>query len=116
MDRYPHREQDQGHALHRSEQLATAKRLFKVVVCGLTSVTSSQGNLCLGGTIARYNSNILSSGSGGTYQMAVDLTLLPPPINMAVSRGDTWNFQTWFRDSNPTNTSNFTDGISILFN
>jgi hypothetical protein len=76
----------------------------------------SQGNLCLSGKTARYSSNILFSGSAGTYQMAVDLTLLPPPINLAVSSGDTWNFQTWFRDSNPTNTSNFTDGLSILFN
>ncbi len=76
----------------------------------------SQGNLCLSGKTARYSGNILFSGSAGTYQMAVDLTLLPPPINLAVSSGDTWNFQTWFRDSNPTNTSNFTDGLSILFN
>jgi hypothetical protein len=76
----------------------------------------SQGNLCLGGKIARYSSNVLFSGSAGTYQMSVDLTLLPPPISLAVSSGDTWNFQTWFRDSNPTGTSNFTDGLSILFN
>ncbi len=29
--------------------------------------------------------------------------------------GESWNFQAWFRDKNPGNTSNFTDGVSVLF-
>jgi hypothetical protein len=40
---------------------------------------------------------------------------MPPPVQSSVLPGDTWNFVAWFRDKNPTNTSNFTDGISILF-
>ena len=35
---------------------------------------------------------------------------------IAIQSGETWNFQAWFRDSNPTATSNFTDGLEIQFN
>ena len=27
--------------------------------------------------------------------------------------GDTWNFQAWFRDANPSGTSNFTNGVAV---
>ena len=36
-------------------------------------------------------------------------------LNLAVQAGETWLFQLWFRDVNPGNTSNFTDGIAITF-
>jgi len=32
-----------------------------------------------------------------------------------VTAGSTWRFQTWFRDANPSVTSNFTDAIAITF-
>ena len=50
----------------------------------------------------------------GALHLKVDLTQLPP-LGHAVQPGETWNFQAWFRDKNPTSTSNFTDGLSILF-
>ena len=34
---------------------------------------------------------------------------------VAVQPGDTWFFQAWYRDNNPTPTSNFSDGIQIDF-
>jgi len=75
----------------------------------------SQGNLCLAGQIGRYKNDVLSSGPLGSFSMQVDLALLPAPINQPVLPGDTWNFQAWFRDKNPTPTSNFTDGLEVTF-
>jgi hypothetical protein len=34
---------------------------------------------------------------------------------VAVLAGETWNFQAWYRDLNPTTTSNFTNAVSIAF-
>ena len=78
----------------------------------------SQGNLCLGGSIGRYNrpGEILSSGAGGTFSLILDLTDTPQPTgSVSILPGETWNFQAWFRDNNPGPTSNFTDGVSITF-
>ena len=75
----------------------------------------SQGNLCLGGTIGRYAKLIQDSGPGGTFSIQVDLTAIPTHPPSSVMAGDTWNFQAWFRDTNPGATSNFTDALSITF-
>ena len=75
----------------------------------------AQGNLCLGGKMGRYSGSLQNSGSAGSFQLTIDLTNMPPPVQSSVMPGDTWNFVGWFRDKNPTNTSNFTDGLAILF-
>lgn len=76
----------------------------------------SQGNLCLGVGIGRYVSSIKNSGSNGEFSLALDLTQTPTPSGpVAIQAGETWYFQTWYRDKNPTQTSNFTDGICITF-
>ena len=75
----------------------------------------SQGNLCLGGTIGRFAQQVQNSGGAGEFGIQVDLTMLPPPLNVAVQPGETWNFTAWYRDMNPTATSNFTDGRAVLF-
>lgn len=73
----------------------------------------SEGNLCLGGTIGRFSQDVQSSGTEGFFSMAVDLTDVPQLG--AVQAGESWFFQAWFRDHNPTATSNFTDGVEIQF-
>jgi len=46
----------------------------------------------------------------------VDLTAMPQPNGtVVVQAGQTWNYQCWHRDANPTTTSNFTYGYSVLF-
>jgi len=75
----------------------------------------SQGTLCLGGQIGRYANQVQSSGSGGTFSLAIDLGALPVKPPHAVQPGETWNFQVWCRDLNPGATSNFTDAVSVLF-
>ncbi len=75
----------------------------------------SQGNLCLDGTVGRFVNQVQSSGPSGTFGITVDMTSLPAPLDVPIQPGDTWNFTTWFRDKNPTSTSNFTDGVSVTF-
>ncbi|MCP3915366.1 MAG: LamG domain-containing protein [bacterium] len=81
---------------------------------GFFSPPGSQGFICLTGTIGRYNqiANIIQ-GPVGT--ITIDLNAIPVTPPIAVTPGETWNFQCWFRDNNPNLTSNFTDGLSIGF-
>ena len=58
----------------------------------------------------------MNSGATGAFSLQLDLTSVPTPAGpVAVQPGETWYWQAWFRDNNPTPTSNFTDGIAILF-
>jgi hypothetical protein len=79
----------------------------------------SQGNLCLGGSTGRYvgAGQIQNTGASGAFALQLDLTQTPTPTGLvAVVAGETWNFQTWHRDvSGGAATSNFTNGLSILF-
>lgn len=72
----------------------------------------SQGFLCLGGSIGRYNASV---GQGPSITLDIDLSSMPLNPATAVQAGETWNFQCWYRDDNPGSTSNFTDGISVTF-
>jgi hypothetical protein len=75
----------------------------------------SQGDLCLGGTVGRFTAQVQSSGAGGSITIPVDLTAIPTTPVSSVVAGETWNFQAWFRDFNPGATSNFSNGLSVLF-
>ncbi len=78
---------------------------------------TSNGNLCLAGTIGRYvgPGQIVNSGASGEFQISIDLTAIPQGAGtVSTSAGQTWSFQAWFRDQVGLG-SNFTDGISITF-
>ena len=75
----------------------------------------SQGNLCLSGNIGRYTSNVLNTGASGSVALQIDLNSIPKNPPDAIQAGETWRFQLWFRDNNPTPTSNFTDGTAVRF-
>lgn len=79
----------------------------------------SAGNLCLSGAVGRYigPGQIQNSGSGGSIMLPLDLSAIPQPNGfVSVSPGDTWRFQCWFRDSSGgAPTSNFSDGVAVLF-
>ena len=78
----------------------------------------SQGNLCLGGIIGRFQQQIVNSGSNGSFSIPADVTAFPDPTvgTVGVLPGDTWNFQAWHRDAvGGVTTSNFTDGLEITF-
>lgn len=76
----------------------------------------SQGNLCLGAPILRFShqpGGVLNTGSLGAVGYPVDMTSLPQGVQFMTL--DTWNFQLWFRDVNPSSTSNTSDGVSVTF-
>lgn len=83
----------------------------------------SQGDLCLGGAIGRFvgAGQVKSSGAGTEITLSTtagewDLSALPGPTgSSAAVAGNTANFQAWHRDANPTVTSNFSDGITIIW-
>ena len=76
----------------------------------------SQGTLCLGGSIGRFSTQVQNSGATGAFSIIIDLTSVPQPTgSVSVIGGQTWNFQAWYRDANPTVTSNFTDAVSVSF-
>ena len=78
---------------------------------------TSNGNLCLGGTIGRYTlpHQILTTGSSGSFSFSIDLTAMPLGSSfVAAAPGDTWNFQAWHRDGVGLG-SNFTPGVEITF-
>ena len=79
----------------------------------------SEGVLCIGGAIGRYvgPGEILNSGSAGSFSLQLDLTQTPTPTGLvSIQAGETWNFTAWHRDAVGGNTtSNFTDGIEVLF-
>ncbi|MCP3920429.1 MAG: hypothetical protein GY711_33290 [bacterium] len=81
---------------------------------GFFNPPGSQGLICLTGNIGRYNSvaNIIQ---GPTGSISIDLTAIPVNPPTAAMPGETWNFQCWYRDLNPTLTNNFTDGLTITF-
>jgi hypothetical protein len=75
----------------------------------------SQGNLCVVGSIARFWSQIGNAGSWGEYAITVDTTAIPTSPVSSVRPGETWHFQFWYRDVNPSSTSNFTDAVAVTF-
>jgi len=75
----------------------------------------SQGNLCLAGKIARFSKQIQNTGAAGSIGIDVDTLMIPLGPPAPILAGQTWNFTTWYRDTNPGSTSNFTDAVSILF-
>ncbi len=79
----------------------------------------SLGNLCLGNSIGRYvgPGQIKNTGLTGSFALVLDLPQTPQPSGfVAIAAGQTWYFTTWHRDAvGGSATSNFTDGLSILF-
>lgn len=79
---------------------------------GMATPPGSQGVLCLAGNIGRFNTHVFQ-GPTGSFQ--VDLASIPVNPPVAVVPGDTWHFQCWYRDTSPSQTTNFTDVLSITF-
>ena len=79
--------------------------------------TSSNGNICLGGVIGRYNQTgqILSTGATGEFSLPINLMTVPQGNGLAqVMPGEDWHFQAWHRSAVGLG-SNFSDGLTISF-
>lgn len=79
----------------------------------------SQGVLCLGGGIGRFNraDQVRNTGFGGTFSVRADVSDMPTPFGPApILAGQTWNYQAWHRDTvSGQPTSNFTDAVQVMY-
>jgi len=86
---------------------------------GFTSnVSNSQGNLCVAGNVGRFvgPGQIMNSGGAESFTLGINLNAMPTPTGLVAAQpGETWNFQAWHRDANPTTTSNFTNAVGVTF-
>ncbi len=73
----------------------------------------SQGNLHLAFPIVRFSGDILLSDANGEATFSPPLNALPQ--GTMFQPGETWNFQMWFRDTNPGLTSNTSNGLALTF-
>jgi len=78
----------------------------------------SNGFLCVGPSVGRYNTQVQSAGATGCVQMAIDLNAVPTPSGgvAPVQSGDFLRFQYWYRDCGyvPAR-SNFSDAVRVRF-
>ena len=89
----------------------------------------SQGQLCVSGSIGRYNiagtafnsigrfdssgdlqNSVGTSTTGAGYDVPVNVPVTNTPT---ISSGSTWHFQLWFREAGGN--ANFSNGLSVLF-
>lgn len=73
----------------------------------------SQGDLCLGEPCYRYFDSVTGSGPAGEITVFPDFDALPQAQSFVEL--ETWNFQLWYRDSNPGATSNASGALAVTF-
>ena len=99
-------------ALYRAFETRAERRVptapLRVFVFG-----GSQGVLCVGAPIIRFSGDVLNSGASGEMVFSPDLQNLPGGATF--THGSVWNFQLWYRDVNPNQTSNTSNGIEIIW-
>ena len=82
---------------------------------GLLTPPGSQGVLCLQADIGVYRDQVRTTGAVGGFAMPVDPQDMPTNLEATIDPGETWHFSAWYRDANPAATSNFTDGVTVVF-
>ncbi len=76
----------------------------------------SQGNLCLAGAVGRLVHDYRQAGNDGRIEIVINTHSIPQPAGATSAvAGETWWFQVWYRDANPSVTSNFTDAVELQF-
>lgn len=96
---------------------------FGFVICSraegfATNPGGSQGDLCLSGSIGRYvgPGQTQTANAAGEFSLTIDpVTFIQPNGPVASTYGESWFFQAWHRDTNPTPTSNFSDAATVRF-
>ena len=77
----------------------------------------SAGTLCLGGSILRIWPSLTNTGFEGRTRFELDTSHVAGVGQPhSIQAGQTWHFQAWVRDFLPNGaTSNFTDGLAVMF-
>lgn len=85
----------------------------------LTTLTGSQGTMCLDGAVGSFlgPGEIQSSGPAGQIFLRINTQRIPQPAGfVSIASGATWRFQAWHRDSvNGQVVSHFTQAIRVTF-
>jgi len=81
---------------------------------GSSAIPGSQGVLCLSGTVGRFPA-VLNTGPAGRVEFELESSGLPLPGSPSIQPGETWHFQCWYRDDNPSTTSNLTSAAIVTF-
>ena len=76
------------------------------------AVGGGQGDLCLDGSLVRFNALLQFADPIGRTSMTLDFQSLPPGVSGTA--GETLCFQLWYRDLDPTPTSNTSDAIEVV--
>ncbi|MEZ6015661.1 MAG: hypothetical protein R3F49_11135 [Planctomycetota bacterium] len=71
----------------------------------------SQGALLLAPPLHFWSDRVARADAQGHLEVTIDLT--QPLLGAPPTAGDTWHFQLWFRDRNPTPTTNTTNGVTV---
>lgn len=74
---------------------------------------AGQGTLCVGPPVMRMGGSTQNTAASNMLTYAVDFQALPG--GAVFLAGQTWNFQAWHRDVNPTATTNLSSGLAITF-
>lgn len=75
----------------------------------------AQGPLCLGAPVARLSTVPYNTAASGFFRHQVETLSIPFDTPYAIQPGETWYFQAWFRDNDPSPTIGFSDAVSIQF-
>ena len=92
--------------------------LLNSQMSGMSTPAGSSGTLCLGGLLGRYNrpGEYGQISAQGQWDLRPDLANTPTALGVTVVQtGQSWHFQAWFRDLDPGPTSNFSDGLVVMF-
>jgi hypothetical protein len=72
------------------------------------------GTLCLAGPISVIGS-VLDSGPAGAANLHVAISQPDSNPAITIAAGETWHFQTWFRDPSAGWTGNLSDAVAVTF-
>ncbi len=85
----------------------------------LPGAGGSEGNLCLGGSLGRFQrpGELDRTSPDGSRSIGVQVDSLPQPSGFVpILAGQSWTFQAWHRDVvQGTATSNFTSAVTVSF-
>lgn len=83
----------------------------------LPGVGGSQGNLCLGGILYRFNrpGQWGAASDAGLSEMRLDTADPLRGSIPSILAGQDWTFQFWYRDRNPMPTTNFSAATHVMF-
>lgn len=77
----------------------------------------SQGTLCVGGQLVRFNQvgQFGPRNQTGVRSLRLDTTQIGGTWGPPILPGETWIFQYWYRDLNPHSTTNFSSAVEMVF-